>query len=111
MIRLLAESPLLLLFVVSALGFLVGRIRLGGFHLGVAAVLFVGLGVGALDPALTLPEFVTVFGLALFVYTVGLTSGPGYKPVTRQVIPPPGDGSRATRTISATGSTRRPTRP
>lgn len=78
MIRLLAESPLLLLFVVSALGFLAGKIRLGGFHLGVAAVLFVGLGVGALDPALKLPEFVTVFGLALFVYTVGLTSGPGF---------------------------------
>ena len=78
MVRLLAESPLLLLFVVSALGFLVGKIRLGGFHLGVAAVLFVGLGVGAIDPALKLPEFVPVFGLALFVYTVGLTSGPGF---------------------------------
>ncbi|AGP37550.1 aspartate:alanine exchanger family transporter [Sorangium cellulosum] len=78
MIRLLADSPLLLLFVVSALGFLVGRLHLGGFHLGVAAVLFVGLGVGAVDPALQLPEFVPVFGLALFVYTVGLTSGPGF---------------------------------
>ncbi|WP_437683621.1 aspartate:alanine exchanger family transporter [Sorangium sp. So ce131] len=78
MVRLLAGSPLLLLFVVSALGFLVGRLRIGGFHLGVAAVLFVGLGAGAVDPSLQLPEFVTVFGLALFVYTVGLTSGPGF---------------------------------
>ncbi|HTN82947.1 MAG TPA: TrkA C-terminal domain-containing protein [Sorangium sp.] len=78
MIRLLADSPLLLLFIVSAVGFLVGRVRIGGFHLGVAAVLFVGLGAGAVDPALQLPEFVTVFGLALFVYTVGLTSGPGF---------------------------------
>ncbi|WP_437321869.1 hypothetical protein [Sorangium sp. So ce385] len=64
MIRLLADSPLLLLFVVSALGFLVGRLQIGGFHLGVAVVLFVGLGVGAVDPALQLPEFVPVFGLA-----------------------------------------------
>ncbi|WP_433937466.1 aspartate:alanine exchanger family transporter [Sorangium cellulosum] len=78
MIRLLADSPLLLLFLVSAVGFLVGRLRIGGFHLGVAAVLFVGLGAGAVDPALQLPEFVPAFGLALFVYTVGLSSGPGF---------------------------------
>lgn len=78
MIRLLADNPLLLLFLVSAAGFLVGRLRIGGFHLGVAAVLFVGLAAGAVDPALQLPEFVPAFGLALFVYTVGLTSGPGF---------------------------------
>lgn len=78
MVRLLAESPLLLLFVVSAAGFLVGRVKLGGFHLGVAAVLFVGLAFGALDPALKLPEFVQLFGLSLFVYTIGLSSGPGF---------------------------------
>jgi putative transport protein len=40
MFALLRESPLLLLFLVAAVGYLVGRIRVAGFGLGVAAVLF-----------------------------------------------------------------------
>ncbi len=72
------ESPLLLLFTVSSIGFLVGRVRVSGFSLGVAAVLFVGLGVGALDPALRLPEVVQQLGLAIFVYTIGIGSGAGF---------------------------------
>ncbi|MCU0658609.1 MAG: transporter [Polyangiaceae bacterium] len=78
MIELLVANPLLLLFVVSALGFLLGHVRVGGFSLGVAAVLFVGLGFGALDPRLALPEIVQTLGLVLFVYSVGLSSGPGF---------------------------------
>ncbi|MCK6551916.1 transporter [Myxococcota bacterium] len=78
MIALLSSNPVLLLFVVAALGFLVGRVRVGAFSLGVAAVLFVGLAVGSIDPSLALPEFVPLFGLSLFVYTIGLTSGPGF---------------------------------
>lgn len=76
--RVLRESPLLLLFVVSGLGYLVGRVRVLGLELGVAAVLFVGLAASALDPALRLPELVPSFGLAVFVYTLGLGSGPGF---------------------------------
>ncbi len=76
-VSLLTEQPLLLLFVVAALGYPLGRIRIGGSTLGVAAVLFVGLGFGALDPGLDLPEIIYLFGLVLFVYTVGLTSATG----------------------------------
>lgn len=50
MVKVLLNTPLLLLFVVSALGYLLGRISIGGSSLGVAAVLFVGLAFGALDP-------------------------------------------------------------
>ncbi|NJN16234.1 MAG: transporter [Oscillochloris sp.] len=78
MLDLLAGSPLLLLFVVSAIGYLIGRIRIGGVSLGVAAVLFVGLAFGALDERLKLPEILYLFGLVLFVYTIGLSSGPGF---------------------------------
>jgi putative transport protein len=78
MLHVLRENPLLVLFLVAAVGFLVGRIEVGGFSLGVAAVLFVGLAAGALDPALGLPEIVHLFGLVLFVYSIGLSSGPGF---------------------------------
>jgi len=77
-VEILAGNPLLLLFIVAALGYPLGRIRVAGFNLGVAAVLFVGLGVGAIDPSLRLPDLVYQLGLVIFVYTVGLASGPGF---------------------------------
>ena len=74
---LLANSQPLLLFTVIGLGYFLGNVRIGGFKLGIAAVLFVGLIFGAIDPrAFVIPEFIYVLGLILFVYTVGLQSGP-----------------------------------
>ena len=78
MIKLLSENPLLLLFLVAAIGYPLGRLRVYGSCLGVAAVLFVGLAIGSIHPDLKLPEIVYVLGLALFVYTVGLSSGPSF---------------------------------
>lgn len=83
-IDLLAEQPLILLFLVLALGFALGRVRVHGFAFGVAAVLFVGLGFGALDPRLQVPEIVQRFGLVLFVYTIGLATGPGFLAAVRR---------------------------
>lgn len=74
----LADNPFLLLFLVAAIGFLLGRVSIGGFRLGVAAVLFVGLGFGALGPEVELPDVVYLLGLIVFVYTVGLAGGPGF---------------------------------
>jgi putative transport protein len=78
LISLLAENQLVLLFTVIGLGYLLGSIRILGFSLGVAAVLFVGIAAGALDRRLSLPEPIYIIGLVLFVYAVGLQSGPGY---------------------------------
>lgn len=78
MIQTLTQSPLLLLFTVMALGYGMGEIKVRGFKLGVAAVLFVGLGFGALSPALSVPQFIIFLGLAIFVYTVGLSSAAGF---------------------------------
>lgn len=78
MIALLKANPLLLLFIVAAIGYGVGNIRIGKSKLGVAAVLFVGLGVGALDKSLVIPDIVFLLGLAIFVYTVGISNGPGF---------------------------------
>lgn len=76
--KLLEANPLMVLFLVAATGYVVGQLKVLGFGLGVSAVLFVGLAVGAIDPNLELPELVHSFGLVLFVYTVGLSSGPGF---------------------------------
>jgi putative transport protein len=78
MIDFLASSPLLLLFTVIGIGWLAGSIRVFGFSLGPAAVLFVGILFGSLDPRLRIPELLYVLGLVLFVYTIGLQSGPSF---------------------------------
>jgi putative transport protein len=78
MIDLLLGNPLLLLFVVVAIGYPLGKVKIVGSSLGLAAVLFVGLGFGALHPDLKLPELIYQLGLVLFVYTVGLSSGAGF---------------------------------
>jgi putative transport protein len=49
LLNLLVQNPLLVLFVVIGIGYLVGNINFFGFKLGVAAVLFVGMLFGALD--------------------------------------------------------------
>lgn len=77
-ISLLAHNKLLLLFSVIGIGYLFGQIKIYGFSLGVAAVLFVGIAFGAIDKQLALPEEIYVIGLVLFVYSVGLQSGPSF---------------------------------
>jgi putative transport protein len=77
-VDLLAQSQLLLLFTVIGLGYLFGNIEIGGFRLGVAAVLFVGIAFGTVDRRLDIPEYIYVIGLVLFVYAIGLQAGPSF---------------------------------
>ncbi len=76
------HSEPLLLFLIIGLGFLAGQIRFRGFKLGVAAVLFVGLLFGGWQPegqqSFAIAHQVMQVGLILFVYAIGLTSGPGF---------------------------------
>jgi len=74
----LATSPILTIFVVIGLGYLLGQISFFGFRLGVAGVLFMGLAVGALRADIALPEVVASLGLIIFVYTVGIETGPAF---------------------------------
>lgn len=78
MAEFLYAHPLIALFGVAACGFLLGKASVRGFSLGIAAVLFAGLALGACVPGLALPQFVPELGLVLFVYTLGLASGPGF---------------------------------
>jgi putative transport protein len=83
-VSILRDDPLLLVFVVAAVGYLAGRIRIGGFGFGVAAVLFAGLAFGWADPQLQVPRALWTLGLVLFVYTVGLAAGPGFVAALRR---------------------------
>jgi len=78
MIESFIQNPLLLLFIVAGLGFWVGSIKIRGSGLGVAAVLFVGLAFGGLSSDLQVPEEIIFLGLAIFVYNIGLSSGPNF---------------------------------
>ncbi len=78
MIKFFIDNPLFTLFLIAAIGYPLGRIKIRGSSLGVAAVLFVGLAVGALDANLKLPEVIYQLGLVMFVYTIGLSSGPSF---------------------------------
>ena len=63
------------LFLTIALGYVVGEISVRGFSLGVGAVLFVALGVGWFAPKSAPAAMLGTFGLALFLYTVGIQYG------------------------------------
>lgn len=79
---LLLENEILLLFVVVLSGLLLGHLKIGGARLGIAGVLFAGLAWSSWvvpdGKRLHLAPELKEFGLVLFVYCVGLTSGPGF---------------------------------
>jgi putative transport protein len=74
----LIHNKLLLLFIVIAIGYFLGKIKIKGFSLGIANVLFVGLAFGSLSENLALPDIIYTMGLVLFIYTSGLQSGPTF---------------------------------
>lgn len=79
---------MLALFAVIGLGYALGQIPIKGFSLGVGAVLFAGLFVGAFAPKAAPPGMVSSIGLVMFLYGIGIQygkqffdglSGPGLK--------------------------------
>jgi len=84
MIESLADNPILLLFIVIAIGYWLGTITVWGTNLGVSAVLFVGLVFGALSPNFNIPEIVIFLGLTIFVYAIGLSSAPSFFSTLKQ---------------------------
>lgn len=73
-------EPILVVSLTAILGLLIGSIRIRGIKLGVAGMLFSGLLLGHMGLTLEphLMSFLKEFGLALFVFTVGLQLGPGF---------------------------------
>ncbi len=74
----LAQFPVVTLFGVIGIGYLLGQVRILGFRLGVAGVLFTGLAAGALGANIALPSIVATVGLILFIYSIGIQFGPTF---------------------------------
>lgn len=74
----LDSQPFITLFLVIGIGYAVGKINVGGFSLGIGAVLFVGLAFGAIAPNATPPGLLGLLGLmglVLFLYGIGIQYG------------------------------------
>ncbi len=71
----LESQPILTLFLAIGSGYLLGQVSIKGFALGVGAVLFTGLVIGAFAPKATPPGMVGTIGLLLFLYGVGIQYG------------------------------------
>jgi putative transport protein len=73
--NIIATQPILAVFLAIGVGYLVGQINLGGFSLGVGAVLFVGLAIGAFAPKASITGPIGLTGLIMFLYGIGVLYG------------------------------------
>jgi putative transport protein len=71
----IGSQPIFTAFIAIGLGYLVGQINFGGFSLGVGAVLFVGLALGAFAPKAQIVGPIGLIGLIMFLYGVGILYG------------------------------------
>src|SRR5471032_3682 len=75
--HLFTEEPLLALFATIALGYLVGKIKIGSFVLGgVAGTLLVGVVIGQMN--IQIDAGIKAIFFALFIYAVGFQGGPQF---------------------------------
>src|SRR3954471_4855903 len=73
--EIIGAQPILAAFLAIGLGYLVGQISIGGFSLGVGAVLFVGLAIGAFAPKAQIVGPIGLTGLIMFLYGIGILYG------------------------------------
>lgn len=71
----IGTQPILALFLAIGVGYVVGQINFGGFSLGVGAVLFVGLAIGAFAPKAQITGPISLTGLIMFLYGIGILYG------------------------------------
>jgi putative transport protein len=80
---LMRHNPVLLLFTLLGIGYLIGNITVAGFSLGsVAGVLFAGLFFGYFG--LRINPGAQAVGFALFIFSVGYQAGPRFFSAVRQ---------------------------
>lgn len=76
MLQSLLQSSYFALFLIVALGFILGRINFRGISLDVSAVIFIALLFGHFG--VVIPKELGNFGLVLFIFTIGIQAGPGF---------------------------------
>jgi putative transport protein len=82
LIETLHAQPVLTLFLILGMGYLIGGIRIGSFSLGpVAGVLFAGLFLGHFD--FRMSPGAQAAGFAIFIFSVGYQAGPRFFDVLR----------------------------
>ena len=72
----LLNSSYFALFLIVALGFMLGRIKIKGLSLDVSAVIFIAPLFGHFG--VIIPKELGNFGLVLFIFTIGIQAGPGF---------------------------------
>ena len=76
-IKALQQNPELAIFLALAIGFAIGRVKIGGFSLGtVVGTLFAGVIIGQLD--IKVPSLVKTVFFDLFLFTTGYKVGPQF---------------------------------
>jgi putative transport protein len=73
--NIIGTQPILAIFLAIGVGYLVGQINIFGFSLGVGAVLFVGLAIGAIAPKASITGPISLIGLIMFLYGIGILYG------------------------------------
>jgi len=82
LLEILRAQPVLTLFLILGMGYLIGGIRIGSFSFGpVAGVLFAGLFLGHFD--FRMDAGAQAVGFALFIFSVGYQAGPRFFDVLR----------------------------
>ncbi len=76
MIESLLQNSYFSVFLIIALGFMLGNIKIKGISLDSSAVLFIALLFGHFN--VVIPKALGNFGLVLFIFTIGIQSGPGF---------------------------------
>ena len=76
MFETLLQSSYFALFLIIALGFMLGRIQIKGLSLDVSAVIFIALLFGHFG--VIIPKELGNMGLVLFIFTIGIQAGPGF---------------------------------
>src|SRR3954447_2383399 len=71
----IGSQPILTAFLAIGVGYLVGQINIAGFSMGVGAVLFVGLAIGAFAPKAQIIGPIGLTGLIMFLYGIGILYG------------------------------------
>lgn len=69
-------QPYFALFMITVLGYLLGRISVYGISLNISGVLFVAMIFGYFG--LVFPPIIKQIGLVLFIFTVGFQAGPSF---------------------------------